>query len=97
MSSHKLPIAHVARLARLELTHEEEELFEHQLESVLGMIDKLRGLDLSGNPEGPVVPAGLVPVRNDEPVDGLETSAALSNAPAKTRDQFMVPRVIDAE
>ncbi|MFM7181591.1 MAG: Asp-tRNA(Asn)/Glu-tRNA(Gln) amidotransferase subunit GatC [Verrucomicrobiales bacterium] len=97
MSSGKLSIHHVARLARLELTAEEAALFEKQLEPILGLIDKLSDL---GKPEDeplPEPPPGLPPVREDEPVIGLENSPALSNAPAQARGQFQVPRVIDAE
>lgn len=97
MSSGKLPITHVARLARLELTAGEAELFDRQLGPILGMIDKLQALDLTDEESNPIPPVGHVPVRIDEPIPGLEKEAALLNAPAKARDQFMVPRVIDAE
>lgn len=97
MSSGKLSIHHVARLARLELTAEEADLFEKQLDPILELIDRLGDL---GKPEDdplPEPPVGVAPVRDDEPVPGLETGAALSNAPAQARNQFQVPRVIDAE
>lgn len=97
MSSGKLSILHVARLARLELTAEEAILFEKQLDPILDLIDKLGVL---GKPEDaplPEPPSGPPPVRDDKPVVGLETGAALSNAPAQARNQFQVPRVIDAE
>lgn len=97
MSSGRLSIQHVARLARLELTPEEASLFETQLDPILELIDKLGALGQSGEEPMPEPPPGLAPVREDEPVPGLETAAALSNAPAQARDQFQVPRVIDAE
>ena len=97
MSSGRLSISHVARLARLELTAEEASVFDSQLDPILAMIDKLRELDLGGVDASPTPPGGLPPVREDEPVAGLDTPAALANAPAKARDQFMVPRVIDIE
>jgi aspartyl-tRNA(Asn)/glutamyl-tRNA(Gln) amidotransferase subunit C len=97
MSSGRLPISHVAKLARLELTPEEAALFEAQLDPILAMIDKLKEVDLGSDPGGPLPPDGLPPLRDDAPHPGLATQAALSNAPAQARDQFSVPRVIDAE
>lgn len=97
MSGGKLSIHHVARLARLELTAEEAALFEKQLDPILDLIDKLGVL---GKPEEeplPEPPPGIPPVRDDEPVSGLDPGPALSNAPAQARNQFQVPRVIDAE
>ena len=97
MSSGKLSIHHVARLARLELTAEEAALFEKQLDPILELIDKLGDLGKPEHETLPEPPPGPAPVRDDGPVVGLETAAALSNAPAQARNQFQVPRVIDAE
>lgn len=97
MSSGRLPISHVAKLARLELTAEEAALFEAQLDPILAMIDKLKEVDLGSELTGPTPPDGLPPVRDDTPHPGLSTAAALSNAPSQAREQFSVPRVIDAE
>ena len=97
MSSGRLSIHHIARLARLELTSGEAELFEKQLDPILELIDKLGSLEKPGDEPMPEPPPGLPPVRDDEPIPSLETAAALSNAPAKARNQFQVPRVIDAE
>lgn len=97
MSSGRLSIHHVARLARLELTSEEADLFERQLDPILELIDKLGSLEDSEDEPLPEPPPGPPPVRADEPCFGLEHGLALSNAPAQARDQFQVPRVIDAE
>jgi Asp-tRNA(Asn)/Glu-tRNA(Gln) amidotransferase C subunit len=61
------------------------------------MMDKLREVALDGEAPAPVPPPGPPPLREDEPHPGLDTAAALQNAPAQARDQFSVPRVIDAE
>ena len=97
MSSGKLSIHHVARLARLELTAGEAALFEQQLDPILDLIDKLGVLGKEESDPLPEPPPGLPPVREDEPVSGLEPGPALANAPAQARNQFQVPRVIDAE
>ena len=97
MPSGKLSIHHVARLARLELTAEEAVLFETQLDPILELIDKLGDLEKPEEEPPPEPPPGLPPIRDDEPISGLEPGPALSNAPAQARNQFQVPRVIDAE
>lgn len=41
-------IDHIAKLARLELTGEHKERFKKELSSILGYIDKLNEVDVSG-------------------------------------------------
>ena len=41
-------VEHVARLARLESTEEEKELFTGQLDEILAYVDKLNELDTDG-------------------------------------------------
>ncbi len=38
-------VAHIARLARIELTSEEEDKYRKELSAILGFIEKLRGVD----------------------------------------------------
>ena len=91
----EIDVAHVARLARLNLTAEETQLFQGQLERVLEYAGKLRGVDTSEvdaeteNGEGETVG------RDDEPRGGLTTQEALSNAPREANDLFVVPKVVE--
>jgi aspartyl-tRNA(Asn)/glutamyl-tRNA(Gln) amidotransferase subunit C len=48
MGISKEDIKHCAKLARIELTSEEEEKFTNQLSSILGYFEKLNELDLEG-------------------------------------------------
>ncbi|MEK7541893.1 MAG: Asp-tRNA(Asn)/Glu-tRNA(Gln) amidotransferase subunit GatC [Patescibacteria group bacterium] len=41
-------VQHIARLARLALTEEEEEKFEKELSSILGFVEKLNEADTKG-------------------------------------------------
>ena len=70
---------------------------QDQLDKVLAHIDKLRELDLGTAAADAQPPADRDPLRADEAHPGLAHDAALSNAPAAARGQFIVPRVIDAE
>ena len=87
-------VAHVARLARLHLNKTQEELFTAQLNEILEYMDRLNELDTLG-----VEPAyHALPIRNvfrdDQVSPSLPKEMALDNAPQKTRDFFVVPKVI---
>jgi len=88
-------VEHVARLARLELTGEEKDLFTGQLDAILAYVDKLNELDT----EGIVPTAHAVPMENafredvEAPSIGVEN--ALANAPERSGSFFRVPKVIE--
>lgn len=90
-----LDVAYVARLARLNLTDEETELFQKQLGDVLKYAEKLREVDVSGVEAA----AHALPIfnvfREDAPRDWLTAEQALSNAPRKANDLFIVPKVVE--
>ncbi len=85
----------VARLARLELSEEEKNLFAGQMGDILGYVEKLRELDTEG-----VLPTShAVPMENafredvDCPSIGIEK--ALTNAPDRVGSFYRVPKVIE--
>jgi aspartyl-tRNA(Asn)/glutamyl-tRNA(Gln) amidotransferase subunit C len=89
-------VRHVARLARLELTDAEIELFARQLGDVL---DYVRALDAA--PTAGVAPLAQPLVlqnvlRPDEPVEPLPIDAAIRNAPAAGERGFEVPAVLES-
>ena len=90
-----LDVAYVAQLARLNLSPEETELFQRQLRDVLNYAGKLSELDVSHIE----TTAHAVPVfnvfREDEPRDWFTAEQALSNAPAKANNLFIVTKVVE--
>ena len=85
----------VARLARIALTPAEEEKFGAQLSQVLGYIEKLNQLDVSGiEPTAHAVPL-LNVVRPDQVQPSLDNQEALRNAPAKANGLFLVPKIVE--
>lgn len=52
MALTKKDVEHIAKLARLELTDDEKELFASQLSSVLSFVDQLSEVDTSGIQHG---------------------------------------------
>ncbi len=86
-------VAHVARLARLDIPPEELEIYAAQLGAVLDHAADVAGLDTAG-----VAPtAHPLPVRNvlraDHPRPGLDRSEVLGQAPCVESDRFSVPRI----
>ena len=88
-------IDRVAHLARLDLTEEERVTFGAQLETIVAYVDRIAGLDVTG--EAATLHGHSVNniSRADTPVDGLETEAALQNAPARIEDEIRMPRIVE--
>jgi aspartyl-tRNA(Asn)/glutamyl-tRNA(Gln) amidotransferase subunit C len=94
-SQTKIDIDYVANLARLALTGAEKETFARQLGDILGYVEKLSAVDVSG-----VEPtAHAFPVSNvwaeDVSRPGLPVEAALRNAPAQRDNMIVVPVVVE--
>lgn len=87
-------VRHVARLARLEFSNEQEERLTEHMNSILAYMDKLNELDTAGL--APMSHAtGLQNVfREDAVGDSLERNHALANAPANDGINFIVPKII---
>jgi aspartyl-tRNA(Asn)/glutamyl-tRNA(Gln) amidotransferase subunit C len=90
-----LDVAYVAKLARLNLSAEETYLFQKQLGDVLKYAEKLKEIDVTGVEAA----AHAVPIfnvfREDEPRDWFTAEEALSNAPHKANNLFIVPKVVE--
>jgi aspartyl-tRNA(Asn)/glutamyl-tRNA(Gln) amidotransferase subunit C len=87
-------VAHVARLARLNVSEEELDLFTGQLAAVLAHAEDLAALDTTGVPPT-AHPLPLVNVlRDDLPRPSLDRAEVLAAAPAVEDDRFRVPPVL---
>lgn len=95
MPSPEIDVRYVADLARLQLTDEEIARFQQQLGNILGYMEKLRKLDVSGV-EG-VLYGGQVEnkLRADEPVESLPVADVLANAPQQENDLIIVPKIVE--
>ena len=90
-----LDVAYVAKLARINLTDAEAKLFQKQLGDVLKYAQKLSEVDVS-HVEGAAHSSPVFNVfREDEPRDWLTAEEALSNAPRKANNLFIVPKVVE--
>lgn len=87
-------VEHVARLARLELTEEEKEVYTGQLNSILEYVKVLDELDTSQvQPMAHVLPIHNV-FRPDETRPSIDKEEALDNAPDRQGEFFKVPRIV---
>jgi aspartyl-tRNA(Asn)/glutamyl-tRNA(Gln) amidotransferase subunit C len=90
-----LDVAYVAKLARLNLTDAETQLFQKQLGDVLKYAEKLRAVDVSHVEAA----AHAIPIfnvfREDETRDWFTAEQALSNAPRQANGLFIVTKVVE--
>lgn len=93
--ANKVDVAHIAQLARLQLTAEETDLFERQLGDVLKYAEKLNEVNVEGvEPAAHAVPIFNV-FRQDKPCNWFSAAQALSNAPRQANDLFVVTKVVE--
>jgi aspartyl-tRNA(Asn)/glutamyl-tRNA(Gln) amidotransferase subunit C len=86
--------AYVARLARIDLTEEELDLYAGQLAAVLDNAVQLSALDTAGvEPTAHPLPLKNV-LRADEPRPCLDRQVVLAQAPEVEDNRFRVPRIL---
>lgn len=86
-------VEHVAKLARLELTEEEKELYTKQLGDVLKYVDQMNEIDTSNvKPMTQVI--DFVNVMREDKVEYEHTKEELmANAPEEENGFFKVPKI----
>jgi len=95
MNKVDIDVKYVAHLARLSLSPEEEQKIGAQLGNILGYIEKLKEVDVSGvEPTAHAFPLVNV-TRPDEVGPSISNEDALRNAPAHANGLFMVPKIVE--
>lgn len=90
-----MDVSYVAHLARINLTEEETELFQGQLDQVLHYVEQLDELDVSDvEPTAHAIPVYNV-LRADEVGPSLAHADVMANAPAESQEHISVPKIID--
>jgi aspartyl-tRNA(Asn)/glutamyl-tRNA(Gln) amidotransferase subunit C len=85
----------VASLARIAVTDEQAERLVPELNNILGWVDQLGEVDVSGvEPMTAVIPNRLR-LREDVVTDGNVREQVLANAPQAEHGFFAVPKVIE--
>lgn len=93
-----MDVRKVAKLAHLEISDAEVELYTPQMASIVEYIEQLNALDTT---EIEPMPGGLtdegkatMTVREDVPGGSLGQKAALEQAPSAVAGHFQVPKVL---
>ncbi|HWH69953.1 MAG TPA: Asp-tRNA(Asn)/Glu-tRNA(Gln) amidotransferase subunit GatC [Candidatus Sulfotelmatobacter sp.] len=95
MAGVEIDVKYVAHLARLALSPEEEQKIGAQLGQILGYIEKLKEVDVSGvEPTAHAFPLVNV-TRADETRPSLSHEDAMRNAPSQANGLFMVPKIVE--
>ena len=91
----KEEVERVAKLARLEITEAEKEVFDTHLSSILTYMDKLKTLNTDGvEPTATVLEQTNV-LREDKVCPSLPAEKALANAPECENGFFRVPKILE--
>ncbi len=95
MAQVDIDVKYVAHLARLALSPEEEQKLGAQLANILGYIEKLNEVDVTGvEPTAHAFPLVNV-MRADEVRPSLPHEEAMRNAPAHASGLFIVPKLVE--
>lgn len=88
-------VRHIAKLARISVSDSEVEALAPELSNILGWIEQLQEVDVSGVQPMTAVIANKLRLRDDEVSDGGIREEVLKNAPVAEHGFFAVPKVIE--
>ncbi|TPM48756.1 Asp-tRNA(Asn)/Glu-tRNA(Gln) amidotransferase subunit GatC [Mesorhizobium sp. B2-2-4] len=88
-------VKRVARLACIAVSEEDAERMTGELNAILGFVEQLNEVDVSGvEPMTSVTPMGMKK-RQDVVTDGNKAADIVANAPATEENFFLVPKVVE--
>jgi aspartyl-tRNA(Asn)/glutamyl-tRNA(Gln) amidotransferase subunit C len=95
MSVDLVTVKRVAHLARIAVSEAEAERMVGELNGILGFVEQLSEVDVSGvEPMTSVTPMAMRK-RADEVTDGNKAEDIVANAPATDQNFFLVPKVVE--
>ena len=88
-------VKRVARLARIAVSEDDAERMTAELNTILGFVEQLNEVDVSGvEPMTSVIPMAMKK-RQDAVTDGNKAADIVANAPATDQNFFLVPKVVE--
>jgi aspartyl-tRNA(Asn)/glutamyl-tRNA(Gln) amidotransferase subunit C len=88
-------VKRVARLARIAVSEEDAERMTGELNAILGFVEQLNEVDVSGvEPMTSVTPMEMKK-RQDVVTDGGKAADIVANAPATEENFFLVPKGVE--
>jgi len=95
MSVDLATVKRVARLARIAVSEEDAQRMTGELNVILGFVEQLGEVDVSGvEPMTSVMPM-VMKKRQDVVTDGGIADRIVANAPATAENFFLVPKVVE--
>ena len=95
MSVDAKTVKRIGRLARIHIDEGEVEKYQSELNTILGFVEQLSEVDVSGvEPMTSVMPMQLRR-REDKITDGGYPDRIVQNAPLSEDNFFMVPKVVE--
>jgi aspartyl-tRNA(Asn)/glutamyl-tRNA(Gln) amidotransferase subunit C len=95
MSVDLATVKRVARLARIAVADDDAERMTGELNAILGFVEQLDEVDVSGvEPMTSVIPMEMRK-REDKVADGFKAADIVANAPATEDNFFLVPKVVE--
>jgi len=95
MSVDLATVKRVARLARIAVSEEDAQRMTGELNVILGFVEQLGEVDVSGvEPMTSVMPM-VMRKRQDVVTDGGIADRIVANAPATAENFFLVPKVVE--
>lgn len=88
-------VKRVAHLARIAVTQDDAERMTGELNAILGFVEQLNEVDVSGvEPMTSVTPMAMKK-REDVVTDGGKAADIVANAPLTEENFFLVPKVVE--
>ncbi len=95
MSVDAKTVKRIGRLARIRIEEDEVEKYQRELNTILGFVEQLSEVDVTGvEPMTSVTPMQLRR-REDKITDGNMAERIVQNAPLNEDNFFVVPKVIE--
>ena len=93
--NHSMNVAYIAKLASIELSDQEKELFQDQLDQVLAYVEQLNEVKLPETIFETDHGVSLSELRDDVATKSISHEDVIQNAPASTDGCINVPKIID--
>ncbi|MDH6229469.1 aspartyl-tRNA(Asn)/glutamyl-tRNA(Gln) amidotransferase subunit C [Mesorhizobium soli] len=88
-------VKRVAHLARIAVTDEDAERMTGELNTILGFVEQLNEVEVSGvEPMTSVTPLAMKK-REDVVTDGNKAADIVANSPSTEENFFLVPKVVE--
>jgi aspartyl-tRNA(Asn)/glutamyl-tRNA(Gln) amidotransferase subunit C len=95
MSVDAATVKRVARLARIAVSEAEVDVLRGELNAILGFVEQLNEVDVSGVEPMTAVVAMKMKEREDVVTEGGNAEKIVANAPAREANFFVVPKVVE--